>query len=63
MMFAVSRKYIMENWIISKISDVPLHDYGCSLKVYKMDVIKTIKLYGEMHRFIPIYINWLGEEL
>jgi len=48
------------NWIISKISDVPLHDYGCSLKVYKMDIIKTIKLYGEMHRFIPIYVAWQG---
>ncbi|MEH6632270.1 MAG: glycosyltransferase family 2 protein [Halopseudomonas aestusnigri] len=43
------------NWLISKISGVQLHDYGCSLKAYRKDVIEGIKLYGEMHRFIPIY--------
>ena len=37
------------NYIISKISGVSLHDYGCTLKAYKKDVIKDIKLYGEMH--------------
>jgi hypothetical protein len=36
------------------------HDYGCSLKAYRRDVIQDVKLYGEMHRFIPIYASWVG---
>lgn len=48
------------NRIISWVSGVPLHDYGCSLKAYKRDVIKGVRLYGEMHRFIPIYASWHG---
>jgi glycosyltransferase involved in cell wall biosynthesis len=48
------------NWLISKVSGVQLHDYGCSLKAYRRDVIKGVRLYGEMHRFIPIYAHWLG---
>jgi glycosyltransferase involved in cell wall biosynthesis len=48
------------NWLISKISGVHLHDYGCSLKAYRREVIKDVKLYGEMHRFIPIYATWQG---
>lgn len=48
------------NWIISHVSGVSLHDYGCSLKAYRKDVIKGVRLYGEMHRFIPIYASWLG---
>jgi glycosyltransferase involved in cell wall biosynthesis len=48
------------NFLISKISGVRLHDYGCSLKAYRKDVIKGVKLYGEMHRFIPIYASWEG---
>lgn len=48
------------NKIISHISQVPLHDYGCSLKAYRREVIKDVKLYGEMHRFVPIYATWLG---
>lgn len=51
------------NYLISKISGVHLHDYGCSLKVYKRDVIKDVKLYGEMHRFIPIYAAWQGAKV
>jgi glycosyltransferase involved in cell wall biosynthesis len=50
----------MANWLISKISGVHLHDYGCSLKAYKKHVVKGVKLYGEMHRFIPIYASWQG---
>src|SRR6184192_4261455 len=42
------------NWLISRIGGVPLHDYGCSLKAYRRDVLKDVQLYGEMHRFIPI---------
>jgi glycosyltransferase involved in cell wall biosynthesis len=48
------------NWLISTISGIHLHDYGCSLKAYRRDVIKGVKLYGEMHRFIPIYATWQG---
>lgn len=51
------------NYIISMISGVHLHDYGCSLKAYKRDVIKGVKLYGEMHRFIPIYAAWQGAKV
>lgn len=58
----ISRK--LPSWIansvISKIGGVPLHDYGCSLKAYRRDVLKDVKLYGEMHRFIPIYASWAG---
>ncbi|HUJ26396.1 MAG TPA: glycosyltransferase family 2 protein [Myxococcales bacterium] len=48
------------NWLISRISGVRLHDYGCSLKAYRRDVLRDVKLYGEMHRFIPIYASWQG---
>jgi len=39
---------------------VPLHDYGCSLKAYRREVLQDVRLYGEMHRFIPIYASWAG---
>jgi glycosyltransferase involved in cell wall biosynthesis len=48
------------NRMISLISGVRLHDYGCSLKAYRRDVLRDVKLYGEMHRFIPIYASWQG---
>jgi len=48
------------NKMISLISGVRLHDYGCTLKAYKRDILKNIRLYGEMHRFIPIYAQWIG---
>jgi len=48
------------NRLISAISGVHLHDYGCSLKAYRRDVLQGVKLYGEMHRFIPIYASWQG---
>ncbi len=48
------------NSIISKIGGVHLHDYGCSLKAYRRDVLQDVRLYGEMHRFIPIYASWAG---
>ena len=51
------------NAIISRISGVPLHDYGCTLKAYHKDVIKGVRLYGEMHRFIPIYAKWMGARI
>lgn len=48
------------NWLISRVSGVPLHDYGCSLKAYRRNVIDDIRLYGEMHRFIPVYAHMNG---
>ncbi len=51
---------IVANWLISKVTGVKLHDYGCSLKAYRRDVIKNLKLYGEMHRFIPAVASWYG---
>ena len=51
---------IIANKIVSFIGGVPLHDYGCTLKAYKRDVLRHIRLYGEMHRFIPIYAHWIG---
>ena len=50
----------LANRLISAISGVKLHDYGCSLKAYRREVIKSVRLYGEMHRFIPIYTTWFG---
>jgi glycosyltransferase involved in cell wall biosynthesis len=48
------------NRLISYLSRVHLQDYGCTLKAYRRDVIKGVRLYGEMHRFIPIYATWMG---
>ena len=51
---------IVANKVISWIGGVHLHDYGCTLKAYRRDILKNIRLYGEMHRFIPIYAQWIG---
>ncbi len=51
---------MLANRLISWIGGVPLHDYGCSLKVYRRESIEDVRLYGEMHRFIPIYASWAG---
>ncbi len=48
------------NWLISYLTGVYLHDYGCTLKAYRANVIKGVNLYGEMHRFIPAYAAWQG---
>lgn len=53
----------MANKLISYVSGVHLHDYGCTLKVYKREVVKDVMLYGEMHRFIPIYCKWQGGKI
>lgn len=59
---AIRRNFVsrVANRLISWVSGVHLHDYGCSLKAYRQEVVKDVKLYGEMHRFIPIYATWLG---
>ena len=58
----VTRKIpsLAANWLISALTGVKLHDYGCTLKAYRASVIKGVRLYGEMHRFIPAYAAWQG---
>src|SRR6202163_1315834 len=51
---------VIANRLISSLLGVPLHDYGCTLKAYRREVIEDVRLYGEMHRFIPIYAAWEG---
>ena len=51
------------NKLVSKISGVNLKDYGCTLKAYRKKIIKGVRLYGEMHRFIPIYASWEGAKI
>ncbi len=51
---------IIANKIISKVTGVNLHDYGCTLKAFRKEVIKSVKLYGEMHRFIPAIASGMG---
>ncbi|GAA0714539.1 glycosyltransferase family 2 protein [Dokdonella soli] len=50
----------LANTLISRVSGVHLHDYGCSLKAYRREILDGVKLYGEMHRFVPIYAAWNG---
>ncbi|MHC4226048.1 MAG: glycosyltransferase family 2 protein, partial [Planctomycetota bacterium] len=51
------------NWLISRITGVKLHDYGCTLKAYRREVLAETKLYGEMHRFIPALASWSGAKI
>jgi glycosyltransferase involved in cell wall biosynthesis len=51
---------MVANWMISGATNVVLHDYGCSLKAYRSEVIKGVRLYGELHRFIPALAAWMG---
>jgi glycosyltransferase involved in cell wall biosynthesis len=51
------------NRLISSTTGVKLHDYGCTLKVYRREYIEDIPLYGQMHRFIPIYVTWAGARM
>lgn len=61
----VTRKIpsVIANWLIAKMTGVALHDYGCSLKAYRKEIIEQIHLYGEMHRFIPALANWSGAKI
>ena len=51
------------NRLISWLTRVRLHDYGCTLKAYRKDILKDVRLYGEMHRFIPAYASWVGARI
>lgn len=59
---AIRRNFVsrLANRLISWISGVRLHDYGCTLKAYRREVLDGVRLYGEMHRFVPIYASWKG---
>ena len=59
---AISRKLPSKvaNWLIGVVSGVKLHDYGCTLKAYRASLLKELQLYGEMHRFIPLYLGNMG---
>jgi glycosyltransferase involved in cell wall biosynthesis len=61
----LSRRFpsIIANRLISWVTGVKLHDYGCSLKAYRSEVIKNMNLYGEMHRFIPAVASWYGVKI
>lgn len=48
------------NRIISRFTGVPLHDYGCTLTAYRREIMQEVNLYGEMHRFIPVFAHWAG---
>jgi hypothetical protein len=54
---------IAANWLISRATGVTLHDYGCSLKVFRAEVVKPLRLYGEMHRFLPAIASEQGVRL
>ncbi len=51
---------MVANRLISHVTGVHLHDYGCSLKAYRLEVVKGVQLYGELHRFIPALASWMG---
>jgi len=51
---------MIANWVISRATGVRLHDYGCSLKVFRAEAVKPLKLYGEMHRFLPAIASEMG---
>lgn len=59
---AISRKLPSKiaNWLIARLTGIKIHDYGCTLKAYRSDVVKNIELYGEMHRYIPAVASWMG---
>ncbi len=54
---------IIANWLIGLITGVKIHDYGCTIKAYKREVIQGVNLYGEMHRFIAAYAAWRGGQV
>ena len=62
---AITRRFPSKiaNWLISTITGVKLHDYGCTLKAYRKEVLAETKLYGEMHRFIPALASWSGANI
>lgn len=62
---AIRRNFVsrIANGLISRVSGLKLHDYGCTLKAYRREVLQGMRLYGEMHRFVPIYASWMGAKV
>ena len=62
---ALDRKLpsMIANKLISFVSGIKLHDYGCSLKAYRRDVLEGVRLYGELHRFLPVCASWNGAKV
>jgi len=62
---AITRRLpsIIANWLIAAITGVKLHDFGCTLKIYRREILDQTKLYGEMHRFIPALASWSGARI
>jgi glycosyltransferase involved in cell wall biosynthesis len=54
---------LIANRLIALVTGVFIHDYGCTLKAYRKEILKRIRLYGEMHRFIPAYVSWAGAKV
>ncbi|MFA5175231.1 MAG: glycosyltransferase family 2 protein [Patescibacteria group bacterium] len=54
---------VVANWLIGLITGVKIHDYGCTIKAYKREIIQGVNLYGEMHRFIAAYAVWRGGKI
>lgn len=61
----VNRKLpsMLANRLIGRITGIRLHDFGCTLKAYRRDIMEKVHLYGEMHRFIPALASWVGGEV
>ncbi len=61
----ISRKLpsMIANWLISRVTGVRLHDYGCSLKLYRREAVRFVKVYGELHRFIPALAHEFGAKV
>ncbi len=61
----LSRRFpsVLANRLIAKVGGVNIHDYGCTLKAYRRSVLQNVRLYGEMHRFIPIHAAWAGAKV
>jgi glycosyltransferase involved in cell wall biosynthesis len=53
----------LANWIMARLTRIPLHDFGATLKAYRRDVIQDLPLYGELHRFIPALASWSGARI
>lgn len=48
------------NWVTARVTKIKLHDFNCGLKAYRLNVVKSIEVYGEMHRYIPVIAKWAG---
>lgn len=48
------------NWTVRRMTGIPLHDFNCGLKAYRLEVVRAIEIYGDMHRYIPVLARWAG---